>query len=118
MLLDISNSSKPSPPPVLSTQPSSRFLELAHCEDSWDLEEQMQALCEPWPVLGTCPACQSLLWAMGEEGRQSQNHAAGMGVMKCWSFTVWELGPLVDLRQGSPCVWFQIPGRTGCRREA
>ena len=55
---------------------------------------------------------------MGEEGRQSQNHAAGMGVMKCWSFIVWELGPLVDLKQGSPCVWLQIPGRTGYRREA
>ena len=59
-------------------------------------------ICEHWPVLGASPGCQSLLWAMGEEGRQSQNQEARMGMLKCWSFTVWEIGPLVDLRQGSP----------------
>ncbi|KAI4555399.1 hypothetical protein MJG53_019089 [Ovis ammon polii x Ovis aries] len=33
-------SDRPRPPLILSSQPSSRVLELAHCEDSWDLEEQ------------------------------------------------------------------------------
>ncbi|XP_017897645.1 PREDICTED: anthrax toxin receptor-like [Capra hircus] len=33
-------SDRPRPPLILSSQPSSLFLELAHCEDSWDLEEQ------------------------------------------------------------------------------
>ena len=45
----------------------------------------MWALCEPWPVLGTCPVCQSLLWAMGEEERQSQNQETGVGLLKEWS---------------------------------
>ncbi|XP_068838399.1 anthrax toxin receptor-like [Capricornis sumatraensis] len=33
-------SDRPRRPLILSSQPSSLFLELAHCEDSWDLEEQ------------------------------------------------------------------------------
>ena len=54
----------------------------------------MQALCEPWPVLGTCPACQSLLWAMREEpgGRDGRDEVLELP---------W-IDPLVALRQGSP----------------
>lgn len=49
-----------------------------------------------------CPVCQSLLWAMGEEERQSQNQETGVGLLKEWSSLDGELGPLVALRQGSP----------------
>ena len=99
ILLDASTSSKPSPPPVLSSQFSSRVLELAHCEDPWDLEEQVRwALREHWPVLA--PAlCQSLLWASAGSGEQNQT--GGRGGRDEVLELQWT-DPLVALRQGSP----------------
>ena len=86
ILLDASTSSKPSPPPVLSSQFSSRVLELAHCEDPWDLEEQVRwALREHWPVLAPAVSV-SALGQCGKRGAES-DQGAGVGVMKCWSFS-------------------------------
>ena len=76
ILLDASTSSKPSPPPVLSSQFSSRVLELAHCEDPWDLEEQVRG---PFVNTGLCwlLLCQSLLWASVGSGEQNQTRGQG-----------------------------------------
>ena len=86
ILLDASTSSKPSPPPVLSSQFSSRVLELAHCEDPWDLEEQVRG---PFVNTGLCwlLLCVSLCSGPVREVGSRIRPGAGVGAMKCWSFS-------------------------------